>query len=269
MVRTIPCKIYNDGSHYIATRIIKGHGKSYKIDKPESKYFEEAYKQSFEEKIEPKNKPEYIKKVLQEQHPEIEEIDKLVDEKLETKTQNYYQRIKRFRRKANLNEWNYFVTLTYDSKKMDEETFRKKIRKCLSNLHSRHQWKYMGVFEKGNDTDRLHFHAIMYIPSGQMIGSIVEKKDYSTEHKKMQISHINTFFEKYFGRNDFTQVSKAQLKLGNGLNYIIKYLSKNNERIIYSRGLRSEIEKDIDVRDIVTEMEDFVTKYILFDDVID
>ena len=62
MVRTLHCKIYNDGSHYIATRIMKSRGKSHKIDKPESKYFEEAYKKSFEEKIEPKNKPEYIKK---------------------------------------------------------------------------------------------------------------------------------------------------------------------------------------------------------------
>ena len=37
----------------------------------------------------------------------------------------------------------------------------------------------MGVFENAPETERLHFHALMYIPDGEMIGNIYEKKDYN------------------------------------------------------------------------------------------
>ena len=44
----------------------------------------------------------------------------------------------------------------------------------------------MEVWERGADTNRLHFHAIMYIP--EMVSELVEKKDFDTRHKKMQIT---------------------------------------------------------------------------------
>lgn len=59
-----------------------------------------------------------------------------------------------------------------------------------------------------------------------------------------------------------------ELKHGQSLNYILKYIGKTGERIVYSRGIQTEILARIDEKDIVTEMEDFVTKYILFDDVL-
>ena len=71
------------------------------------------------------------------------------------------------------------------------------------------QWKYIGVWERGADTNRLHFHAIMYIP--EMLGELVEKKDFDTRHKKMQITFQNTFFGTKFSRADFEAIEHKSL----------------------------------------------------------
>lgn len=202
-------------------------------------------------------------------YPTRKDLDEYVAEKIEKKQRNAYARKKRFRRKAALNRWNYFVTITYDDKKHTAETFRKKLRKCLSNLHTRRGWKYMGVFELAPDTGRLHFHALIYVPDGQMLGEIVEKKDYSTAQGKVQITHSNSFFAESFGRNDFEGLNAMELKRGNTLNYLLKYISKTGERIVYSRGIPTEIYKKVKDNDIATKMLDFVEKFVLFDDTID
>jgi len=106
-------------------------------------------------------------------------LAKYVEEKLEKKWRSMRVRIKRFERKAHMNRWNYFVTFTYDPKKQTEESFRKKLRKSLSNLHTRRGWKYMGVFEKGGENGTLHFHALIYVLDGEMIGTLIAKNEYS------------------------------------------------------------------------------------------
>ena len=85
----------------------------------------------------------YIKAGMVKVFPEYEELDDSIDEKIKRKRNNWQHRKKRFCRKAYLNRWNRFLTITYDDKKHTEETFRKKLRKCLSNLHTRRGWKYM------------------------------------------------------------------------------------------------------------------------------
>ncbi len=127
----------------------------------------------------------------------------------------------------------------------------------------------MGVFERAPETGRLHFHALLFVPNGEMIGNIEEKRDYSTKQKKMQITHENDFFAKTFGRNDFEELPFENGVHGSVLGYILKYIGKTGERITYSRGIRGEVCKMIAQDDIVCEMRDFVLKYILFDDVID
>ena len=109
----------------------------------------------------------------------------------------------------------------------------------------------------------------MYIPNGQMIGKIKELKDYSTAQHKLQVTHSISIFAEKFGRNDFAELKEEELRNGNALEYLTKYLYKTNEKIIYSRGIPTEIYKMIEDKDIATEMFDFVTKYVLFDDVID
>ena len=126
----------------------------------------------------------------------------------------------------------------------------------------------MGVFERAPETGRLHFHGLLYVPEGEMIGTITEKTDYSTAQGRMQTTHENDFFQKTFGRNDFEELSEMEMKHGQTLNYLLKYIGKTGERIVYSRGIPTEIYRKLDDNEIVTEMQDFVTKYILWDNVI-
>ena len=212
---------------------------------------------------------ESVKNGLLKLFADIPDLDNYIANKLEKKMRALYSRKKRFRRKAALNRWNYFVTFTYDDKKHTPESFRKKLRKCLSNLHTRRGWRYMGVFENAPDTGRLHFHGLLYVPYGQMVGAITERQDYSTAQGKMQITYSNNFFADSFGRNDFEELSEMELKRGNTLNYLLKYIGKTGERIVYSRGIPTEICKKISVKEIVGKMKDFVTKFVLFDDTID
>ena len=266
------CKVYNDGSSYIAIPSgklkVKSRNKTY-IRGVLDELFDVLYFQALKANIKRKDIPAYIKAEMLERHPEAWGINELIERNLERVYNNLAARKKRFRRKAYLNKWNYFVTFTYSDELCDEDTFRQRLRKCLSNLHSRRGWLYMGVFERAPDTERLHFHCIMYVPDGQMVGEIYERRDYSTKQHKMQISHGNKFFEQRFGRCDFAPLSDAELRRGNTLSYLLKYLEKTEERIVYSRGIPTEFYKDIHEDEIVCEMLDFVVKYILFDDVID
>ncbi len=160
------------------------------------------------------------------------------------------------------------MTFTYNDKFHDEDTFRRKLRRCLSNLHTRRGWRYMGVFERAPETGRLHFHGLLYVPAGEMLGKLEEKTDYSTAQGKMQSRNENSFFERWYGRNDFEEITPSQLEYGDSVEYILKYIGKTNERIVYSRGIPTEICMVLSPKDIITEMkDDFVLKYVIFDDI--
>lgn len=266
------CKVYNDGSCYIAVPSDTGKRKpkerSY-VRMPIDDLFDELYLQAMKENVSRDELHDYIKAGLFEQYPDKWGLDDFIDKKIDRVRRNLAVRKKRFRRKAYLNPWNYFVTFTYSDKLQSEESFKKRLRKCLSNLHTRRGWLYMGVFEHAPDTGRLHFHAIMYVPEGAMVGKIYEREDYSTKHHKMQIIHPNTFFEASFGRCDFEELSETELRRGTTLNYLLKYLEKTDERIVYSRGIPTEFFKEINDNDVICEMVDFVVKYVLFNDVVD
>ena len=263
-------KIYNDGGHYVARVVensrIKRNDKRYN---EMNDYFDKIYFDGLDKNFTKNELVSYIRTELLLLFPDTKNIEEYIDKRLWQKSKNYYSRIKRFKRKANLNFWNYYVTFTYDSKKQTEESFQKRLRKCLSNLHTRKGWKFMGVRELSPVEKRVHYHFIMYIPDGQMVGNIKEIKDYSTKQQKIQITHSNSFFAERFGRNDFEELKEEEIRNGNALEYLIKYLNKTNEKIIYSRGIPTEIYKFIKDTDIATKMFDFVTKYVLFDDVID
>ena len=122
----------------------------------------------------------------------------------------------------------------------------------------------MGVWERGQDTDRLHFHGLFYIP--EMVGNIYEKKDYNTNKKKMVTSQVNTYFEERFGRNDFEKIDDDPKQKEYTVKYIKKYITKSNDRVIYSRGLSPMRKLDILDEDVICGYNDNPTKYILFDD---
>ena len=266
------CKVYNDGSCYIAiptSSMPRKKKRGCTVKMPIDDLFEQLYFQALKDNVRKCDLVPYIVSGLKEHYPNRWDLEDFTKEKLGKLYKNLGARKKRFRRKAFLNPWNYFVTFTYDDDLQSEESFKKRLRKCLSNLHTRRGWLYMGVFERAPETGRLHFHAIIYVPEGQMIGELYERKDYSTRQHKMQTTHSNTFFEQNFGRNDFEELSEVELRRGSTMNYLLKYLEKTEERIIYSRGIPTEFFKNIHDDDVICEMVDFVTKYVLFNDVID
>jgi len=267
------CKVYNDGGCHIAypmqglnALLPKRYKGIHRI--PMDDVFDQLHLQALKNNVVDKELKEYIISGLKERYPGKLGIEAYVEKKLFSVYKNLCSRKKRFRRKAFLNPWNYFVTFTYDDDKQSEESFKKRIRKCLSNLHSRRGWLYMGVFERGAKTNRLHFHALVYVPEGQMNGVIYEKWKWSTKKHKMVLTHANSFFDK-FGENDFESLSENALHHGTTLKYLLKYLEKSDEKIVYSRGIPTEVVAFIHEDDIICEVLDFVTKYILFNDVID
>ena len=268
-------KVYHDGGHHVGTRVLPSKRKGKKktrsredIDELVDTLFSSAMKKGLGVKRKKNELINFMKTGIEKLYPDFNAKTEYIQGKVDKKFHNLYVRKKRFKRKAYLNRWNYFVTFTYDDKKQTVESFRKKLRKCLSNLHTRRRWRYMRVFENAPETERLHFHALMYIPDGEMIGRIYEKKDYNKKSEKMTTTRINTFFENGFGRNDFRLVNEKEIMHGNTINYLLKYISKSGEKIVYSRGIPSEVCIKVKERDIAGETFDYVEKVVLFDDVI-
>ncbi len=139
------------------------------------------------------------------------------------------------------------------------------MKKTLTNFASRKGWKYVGVWERLPKKQRLHFHGLFYIPSGTLPGLIVEVNDYSLSSYRRQITHQNTHFNERFGRSDFEEI-EDNVMLGKSVAYIMKYLEKTGERIVYSKGLPQYFISDIMDDDVVCTVGLEDKKLLLFDD---
>ena len=188
-----------------------------------------------------------------------------VNVNIERKIRNVVARRIRLTRKANLQEFNYFVTFTYDGKLHTEDSFRKGLKNCLRHLVERKRWKYIGVWERSPEKQRLHFHGIFYIPEGTMPGMLLDVNDYNFNTHNRQITHQNTYFNERFGRSDFELIDDMD-KMGDALAYIMKYIEKSGEKIVYSKGLPQFFISDVMDEDIIcfTGLED--KKLLLSDD---
>jgi len=181
------------------------------------------------------------------------------------KLRNLICRRIRMVRKANLINFNYFCTFTYDDKLHSEQTFKKKLQTCFRNLCYRNDWKYMGVWERSPETKRLHFHGLFSIPDDAMVGTLEEHSDYSFSVHRRTKTMQNTFFNKKFGRSDFAEINN-HIEMHKELSYIMKYLEKTEEKIVYSKGLYQYFISDIMDEDIVCTIGQEDKKLLLFDD---
>jgi len=206
-----------------------------------------------------------LMKGLRRLFPSEKATEHYVDRKLLDKYRALVERRKRFMRKAFLNDFDYFVTFTYSDEKHTEETFRKRLMKTLQNYASRSAWKYMGVWERGGETNRLHFHALLKIPEGTMPGELKEVVDFNMKTHRQKKTVQNTFFNKKFGRCDFEKILKNPRAYIQAVEYILKYISKTGERIVYSRKLPMYLYSDINEEDVMcrTGLED--RKLVLHD----
>ena len=148
-------------------------------------------------------------------------LEKYILEKIDRKERNTWKRIKRFKRKVSMNQWNYFVTFTFDPKKHTVESFKKKLRRCLSNLHTRRGWRYVGVFEEGVENGMVHFHALLYVPENEMVGKLVRKTEYSKKRGKRHTRYGNTFFDEAFGMSDFQETNPVLINPGAEPKYLV------------------------------------------------
>ena len=269
------CKVYHDGSHYIG--IPKGSYPSRSrprkpvedegeyadgLDAAKKAYFEELYMQYQDDR--PKERSEKIANDMLPFFESKEESSGYVDAQFDRKKRNLIcRRIRAFRR-ASLQPLNYFVTLTYDDQLHTEESFRQRLKETLSRFAFRKGWRYMGVWERGGKTERLHFHGLFYIPEGTMPGILEEVTDFDTRSKRMRTTLQSTYFNEHFGRSDFEKLNPHTLRIN--LQYLLKYIEKSGEKIMYSRQMRQYLVSDIREDDVVMPFGKEDRKLILFSD---
>ena len=264
-------KVYNDGSHYIAiphtTR--PKRKKSKKIETNKEIELKEIADKVFNENKDKRRKEKI--EILKNEVNEIIKNEKATKEFVKTymdkKIRNLIERRKRLARKINLGQWNYFCTFTYDDKKHSEESFMKKLKNCLKKLSYRKGWVYIGVWERSPEKKRLHFHGLFYIPDNAMVGKLKEVNDYSFSSHTRQVTLQNTYFNERFGRSDFKPIDRRVPQiLSNATGYLMKYLEKSGERIVYSKNTPTYFISDIMDEDIACVMNsDKGEKLILFD----
>lgn len=286
-------RVHHDSSHFVGVKYLKKAYsddifslKSYesefckehkkfkcskkKVDDTSNDPFEDLMNKAYLKSLEygKKHRLSIIQQYLKENNFIIS--DEAIKKFLENKYKNLKNRIDRFRKKALLNKWNYFVTITYDDEKHTEETFVKSLKKCLANLHDNNRggYRYMGVFERGAE-GRLHFHALFNIPHGEMKGEIIEKRIYSYKTKGMRLVCENSWFLERFGTNDFIKIDTMKLMKDNTINYLLKYIEKSEEPIFYSRDIPTYLYLDITEDNIISCFGELVKKYVLFDDVLE
>lgn len=267
----IGAKVYYDGSHWIAIphteRPYKKRRRKPTTDTEESQaveQFEKAFKQT------PKGrKAKKKEKLLKEFKPlfkDEQQATEFVEKQFERLSRNRIERYKRLKRKAYLQRWSFFCTFTYDSAKQAEDTFRKQLMTCLYHLANRNGWRYIGAWERGDKTERLHFHALVYVPPNAMVGKLEGHNDYDFKTHTRKVTNQNTFFNERFGRSDFNAISH-QSEVEDSVYYMLKYITKNDERVVYSRGLKSYIIADILDEDIVCPYgnDEYEYKFVLSD----
>lgn len=226
--------------------------------------FEELYMKYIDLK-----KNDRKQKIIEDMKPyfDNEDLAKMfVDTHFEKKLRNLICRRVRMTRKANLANFNYFCTFTYDSTKHDEISFKKKLQGCFKMMCHRKGWKYMGVWERAPKTNRLHFHGLFSIPKNSIPDTLNIVKDYDSHSHKMQTSIQSSYFNERFGRSDFKEIDEQERRLGNALAYLMKYIEKTGEKIVYSKNLPQYFISDILDTDIVCPIGQEDKKLLLFDD---
>mgnify|MGYP001088358689 CR=1 FL=1 len=264
-------KVYFDGRHYIG--IPKDnfpHGKRCKIKKTKDcnykqntckEMFDIAYKES--QSLPKKERKKYIVEQMKDTFSSDTATKNFVEQNIDRKKINAIKRKSRLMRKVYLQKWNFFVTLTYDSLKHTEESFKIKLLNTLKHLVSRKARKYIGIWVI-SPNQRLHFHGIFYIPDSAMIGELVKTTDYSIKSKKLQITYQKSHFMKHFGRNDFKELG-SQKDIVQSIGYILKYIEKSGERLMYGGKLPTYFVSDIIADDIIYPIGIDDKKVLLFD----
>lgn len=224
--------------------------------------FNELYKYAVH--LPKKERNEFYRDNLLPYFADEAQLQAFIQSNIKRKKRNLVIRRIRMVRKANLADFNYFCTFTYSDNLHDEASFKKRLKYTFANFCRRKQWKYMGVWERSPEKQRLHFHGLFNIPDGQMAGELFEKRDYNFSLHNMRTTYQNTYFNERFGRSDFEYIDNKG-RLGESLAYLMKYIEKTGEKIVYSKGLPQYFITDIAEDDVATRIGIDERKLLLFD----
>lgn len=211
---------------------------------------------------------DFYYEILKDIFPDRKNCDRYVQFNFNRKFKNFIFRQFRLIRKINMLKFDYFCTFTYDSAKMNEDDFRKKLSYFLQHRATRNEWEYIGVWERGDKDNRLHFHFLLKADEKDIPGNFAKKRVWSSKVKKMKTVYENDYIRSRFGINDFSPIdyedAEEYLSI---VNYLLKYIEKSGERIVYSRGLKQFFLANIDEdNDVLAVHYNHSAKYVLFDD---
>lgn len=254
----------NDGKYALGQpkdnpndRLIEPTDKS--LTKPNNDVHITTHKQIFDElyqkciDLKPHIRKQTILKDMSSLFSNEEHAKSFVDEQWKRKRRNLYVRRQRFEYKAYNQNYEYFFTITYDDKKHDEQSFEKSLKQAFSNLHKRYGCLFQGVWERGKENDRLHFHGLIYDPNKKITSELEQVSDYNPKTGKMKTYLQSKYFFDKFGRNEFSEIIPQMYD--SAIRYITKYLSKQGVKPYYSKGLYRFIESDIDGNDVLCRMD--------------
>ena len=193
-------------------------------------------------------------------HKNYHRAAEFVDKNMIRRRHNKNSRYLRAFRKCAMNRFNYFVTFTYDDKKMNVDEFKQRLRDYLSNKVKRDGWKYLGVWEGWDGSVRLHFHALIFIPDGTLPGENFVERKYNPVTKQLETHTRNTEFNEKFGLSTIEDII-PQLA-GAAYNYVLKYLDKGG-KLMVSKNCPGYITGYINKGELVVPMMSNENKYVL------
>lgn len=129
---------------------------------------------------------------------------------------------------ALMNSWGYFVTFTFDPKRVDsknkDEVF-KTILKFIKNVLTKNEIKYLLIPEYHADKKKIHFHGFLKDSSNHL-------KLTETNKKSKNGYNIYNITNWRYGFNTAVKIdSEDRLSEMKIASYCMKYITKSNERI--------------------------------------
>ena len=185
--------------------------------------------------------------------PTEEAAKNFVDSQWRRVRRNEHVRKLRFKQKAYNQNYEFFFTVTYDDKKHTAESFERSLKNVFANLHKRYGCLVQGMWEYGADSDRLHFHGLMYDPEHKVRETLEIVREYNPQTGRMETFARSKYFLERFGRNSFSEIVPQMYDAA--IDYLTKYLSKDGVKPYYSRGLYRYIESDICGDDVLGKMD--------------
>lgn len=172
-------------------------------------------------------------------HEDIVDFNKISDdvieqEKVKDDEENKRRSILRSKDKvqaiANMNEWDYFVTLTFDKEKVgnreDKENLKKKTLLYFRKLSKKYGIKYLLIPEYHEDGKCIHWHGLIHDPDKRLTLTDTNKK---TKYGYPIYNIVS--WSNYKGFNTACEIGKSSDDKIAISRYISKYINKNDDRI--------------------------------------